>query len=63
MIRYRRIRNKNKDEYELLAVLGRGGFGEVFKARRVSDGLVVAVKFLFSEKQSDRFLKEAKILQ
>lgn len=62
-IRYRRIRHKNKDEYELLAVLGRGGFGEVFKARRVSDGLLVAVKFLFSEKQSDRFVKEAKILQ
>ena len=62
-IRYRRLRHKNKEEYELLAVLGRGGFGEVFKARRVSDGLLVAVKYLFSEKQSDRFLKEAKILQ
>ena len=62
-IRYRRIRHKNKDEYELLAVLGRGGFGEVFKARRVSDGQLVAVKYLFSEKQSERFVKEAKILQ
>ncbi len=62
-IRYRRIRHRNKEQYELLAVLGRGGFGEVFKARRVSDGLLVAVKYLFSEKQSDRFIKEAKILQ
>lgn len=62
-IRYRRIRHKNKEEYELLSVLGRGGFGEVFKARRVSDGLLVAVKYLFSEKQSDRFIREAKILQ
>lgn len=62
-IRYRRLRHKNKDEYELLAVLGRGGFGEVFKGRRASDGLLVAIKYLFSEKQSDRFLKEAKILQ
>ncbi len=62
-IRYRRIRHKGKEEYELLAVLGRGGFGEVFKARRVSDGLLVAVKYLFSEKQSERFVKEAKILQ
>mgnify|MGYP003606185765 CR=1 FL=1 len=62
-IRYRRIRHKNKDEYELLSVLGRGGFGEVFKARRVSDGMLVAVKYLFSEKQSERFIKEAKILQ
>ncbi len=62
-IRARRIRHKNKDEYELLAVLGRGGFGEVFKARRISDGSLVAVKHLFAEKQSDRFIKEAKILQ
>ena len=62
-IRGRRIRHKNKDEYELLAVLGRGGFGEVFKARRISDGALVAVKHLFAEKQSERFIKEAKILQ
>jgi serine/threonine protein kinase len=62
-IRSRRIRHKNRDEYELLAVLGRGGFGEVFKARKLSDGSLVAVKHLFAEKQSDRFIKEAKILQ
>lgn len=62
-IRARRIRHKNKDEYELLSVLGRGGFGEVFKARRVSDGLLVAVKHLFAEKQSERFIKEAKLVQ
>ena len=62
-IRARRIRHKNKEEYELLAVLGRGGFGEVFKARKISDGSLVAVKHLFAEKQSERFIKEAKILQ
>ena len=62
-IRARRIRHKNRDEYELLAVLGRGGFGEVFKARRISDGSLVAVKHLFAEKQSDRFIKEAKLVQ
>ena len=62
-IRSRRVRHKNRDEYELLAVLSRGGFGEVFKARKLSDGSLVAVKHLFAEKQSDRFIKEAKILQ
>ncbi len=62
-IRYRRLRHKGREEYELLAVLGRGGFGEVFKARRGSDGMLVAIKYLFSEKQSDRFIKEARILQ
>lgn len=62
-IRYRRVRHKDKDDYELLALMGRGGFGEVFKGRRASDGMLVAVKYLFAEKQSDRFIREAKILQ
>ncbi|MDD2600739.1 MAG: serine/threonine-protein kinase [Kiritimatiellae bacterium] len=62
-IHYRVVRHKGKEDYELLSLLGRGGFGEVFKARCASDGSLVAVKHLFSEKQSDRFIKEAKILQ
>jgi len=62
-IHYRVVRHKGKDDYELLALLGCGGFGEVFKARCASDGKLVAVKHLFSAKQSDRFIKEAKILQ
>ena len=62
-IHYRVVRHKGKDDYELLALLGRGGFGEVFKARCSSDGRLVAVKHLFSAKQSGRFIKEAKILQ
>ena len=62
-IRYRHIRHKQKDEYELMEILGRGGFGEVFKARRMSDGALVAVKHLFGGKHSERFIKEAKILQ
>ena len=62
-IHYRVVRHKGKNDYELLALLGRGGFGEVFKARCSSDGSLVAVKHLFSSKQSGRFVKEAKILQ
>lgn len=62
-LRYRRIRHDDKEEYELQAVLGRGGFGEVFLARRVRDGLKVAVKHLFAQKQSERFIREARILQ
>ncbi len=62
-IHYRVVRHKGKEDYELIALLGRGGFGEVFKARCVSDGRLVAVKHLFSAQQSGRFIKEAKILQ
>lgn len=62
-IRYRRIRNDDKEEYELQSVLGRGGFGEVFFARRLRDGMKVAVKHLFAQKQSERFIREARILQ
>jgi len=62
-IHYRTIEHKDKDVYELHEVLGRGGFGEVFRGVRRSDGKAVAIKHLFAERQSDRFIKEARILQ
>jgi hypothetical protein len=49
--------------FEFTEWLGKGGFGEVFRARRVSDGRDVAVKRLFSSGQSARFVREAKILR
>lgn len=62
-IHYRTVCHEGQDVYELHAVLGRGGFGEVFKGIRRSDGRPLAIKHLFTEKQSDRFIKEARILQ
>ncbi|MEI6972013.1 MAG: serine/threonine-protein kinase [bacterium] len=52
-----------KDTYELEELLGHGGFGEVFRATGVRDGRPVAVKRLFEDMQSRRFIKEARLLQ
>ncbi|HTB84887.1 MAG TPA: protein kinase [Candidatus Sulfotelmatobacter sp.] len=49
--------------YEFTGWLGKGGFGEVFQGRRVSDRCEVAIKRLFSANQSSRFVREAKILR
>jgi serine/threonine protein kinase len=62
-IRRRVVQHQGKDSYELRELLGRGGFGEVFGGVRLSDGLPVAIKHLFAERQSARFVKEAKLLQ
>jgi serine/threonine protein kinase len=62
-IHYRRIRHGEADEYELQALLGRGGFGEVFYAVRLRDNARVAIKHLFAQKQSDRFIREARLVQ
>ncbi|HTR42296.1 MAG TPA: protein kinase [Pseudomonadales bacterium] len=61
-INYRKLRHGN-ETYEFTEWLGKGGFGEVYRARRSSDGKDVAVKRLFSAGQSSRFVREAKILR
>ncbi|MBQ7722536.1 MAG: protein kinase [Kiritimatiellae bacterium] len=48
--------------YELLRCVGKGGFGVVFRGRRKSDGLVVAIKALLKPEYSERFIREAKTL-
>ena len=52
------------NRYELLSVIGEGGMGEVYQARRRDDGVTVAVKVLRKELLSDqdavaRFKREA----
>ena len=50
-------------QYELLHVIGQGGFGLVYKARRVSDGRLVAIKYLLRPEYASRFIREAKLIQ
>ncbi|MBN1669503.1 MAG: protein kinase [Kiritimatiellae bacterium] len=57
------VQHEGADDYELIGTLGRGGFGEIYKGRRLRDGRVVAIKRLFIEEQSSRFVREAEILR
>ena len=61
-VKVRAISN-GQDQYELLHVVGQGGFGEVFKARRASDSRLVAIKHLLKSEYAGRFIKEAKLIQ
>lgn len=49
--------------YTLLRFVGKGGFGEVYKARQDATGELVAVKRLIEEQDGGRFQKEAKVLE
>ena len=49
--------------YRYLRMIGKGGFGEVFKARDLSTGGLVAVKRLFNMSSAARFEREAKTLK
>ncbi len=59
----RTIRHKGGDTYECEAWIGRGGFGEVYRARRIRDGRVVAIKRLASPHTPQRFIKEARLIE
>jgi predicted Ser/Thr protein kinase len=54
-------------QYEIGELLGRGGMGEVYQARRLSDGRELAVKVLLSDAGQDqtireRFRREAEVI-
>jgi eukaryotic-like serine/threonine-protein kinase len=54
--------------YEIVKELGRGGMGVVYQARRLSDGMMMAVKTIIpalgsSGKQIEYFVREARILE
>ncbi len=61
-IRYRDLRN-GESTYRLLQFIGKGGFGEVFKARERQSGMPVAIKHLLKPEYAERFFREAKIMQ
>ncbi|MCC6235695.1 MAG: protein kinase [Verrucomicrobiales bacterium] len=52
-----------KETYEFSAWIGRGGFSEVYRGRRVGDGRDVAIKRLSSSQFSSRFHREARVLR
>lgn len=58
-----RVISNGLTQYELLHIVGQGGFGEVFKARRMSDKRTVAIKHLLKPEYASRFIKEAELLQ
>ena len=61
-IRFRDLVN-GESSYRMLQFIGKGGFGEVFKARYRQTGALVAVKHLLKADYADRFYREAKIMK
>ena len=61
-IRFRELRSASH-AYRLLRVIGRGGFGEVFKARIRGTSDYVAVKHLLKSTYGDRFRREARVMR
>ena len=61
-IKHRNLKN-GSSSYLLLQFIGKGGFGEVFKARIRQTGQLVAVKHLLRNEYAERFQREAKIMR
>ena len=61
-IRHRNLKN-GSSTYLLLQFIGKGGFGEVFKARVRQTGQLVAIKHLLRNEYAERFHREAKIMR
>ena len=61
-IHFRNLRN-GRNNYQMLQFVGKGGFGEVFKARIKETGRYVAVKHLLKAEYAKRFEREAKIMK
>ena len=61
-IRFRSLKS-GSTSYQLLQFIGKGGFGEVFKARNRQTGQLVAVKHLMKSAYAERFYREAKIMK
>lgn len=53
-----------RETYRVLSLIGEGGFGEVFRARRLGDGAIVAVKHLkrMDGGAAERFRGEARAM-
>ena len=60
-IRFRELKSEDR-AYRMLQLVGKGGFGEVFKARLRATGQTVAIKHLLNSDYADRFYREAKIM-
>ena len=60
-VRFRELK-KGDVRYRILQFIGKGGFGEVFKARQNGDGKIVAVKHLLKPDYAARFYREARIM-
>ncbi|XP_049848379.1 probable serine/threonine-protein kinase DDB_G0292354 isoform X2 [Schistocerca gregaria] len=56
------VGDKIDTNYTIIAQIGRGGYGEIYKARRLSDGLVVAVKVEKSNKPGN-LVQEIRVLK
>ncbi|MBQ3096558.1 MAG: protein kinase, partial [Kiritimatiellae bacterium] len=61
-IRFRSLKSGDAS-YQLLQFIGKGGFGEVFKARDRRTGQLVAIKHLMKTAYAERFYREAKIMR